>query len=214
MCSKSNKTCANRADITRRLEELFSRQGLRYNTEIGELIGVSRETIRRGRQNHEWSRQTIRDLARALETEEHYILQGPASEGQATTTPEGDYEIPTMGRAAADSSGGRMVEFDHEAPPVHISRNTAAVEIRGESLSPVAWDGQHVLVDTTEGQDLGENDLVVIETEDGSSYARRYHETDGQVTLTPVNPAYRGESVTLDEEQITRAHRIIGVLFE
>ena len=126
----------------------------------------------------------------------------------------GRMELPRVGRAAADSSNGRTVEFDHEIPPVRIPRRTGVVEVKGSSLSPVAWDGQHVLVDTREGQDLSDNDLAVIETQDGRTYARRLHTDDGHIILCPVNPALKGQWVTLDRDEIKRAHKIVGVWFE
>ena len=106
------------------------------------------------------------------------------------------------------------MEFDHGIPPVRIPRRTGVVEVKGSSLSPVAWEGQHVLVDTREGQDLSDNDLVVIETQDGRTYARRLHTDGDDITLLPVNPVLQGQSVTLERDEIRRAHRIVGVWFQ
>jgi len=71
-----------------------------------------------------------------------------------------------------------------------------------------------VLVDTTEGQTVESGALVVLETEEGRTYARRAHRHDGVLTLTPVNPALQDEAVTIDEREIRKIHKIIGVLFE
>ena len=202
-------------DVTERIRELAKQKDVMSMHSFGDFVGISGNTANRGFRDDEWSRKTLRKVADAFDVPLRYLLYGPEDDVPTLCeTPEGDIELPGVGRAAADSSNGRTVEFDHETPPVRIPRHTAAVEVRGHSLNPVAWEGQHVLVDTREGQDLSDNDLVVVETRDGRTYARRLHTDDGHITLCPVNPALKGQWVTLDRDEIKRAHRIVGVWFD
>jgi len=214
MGQRSRAKRTKRPAVTKRIRHLQHAKGFTGTREFAEKVGLGKTTIAEGLRSDEWSRATIEAIADSMGLEVSYLLHGPSGQGEIAYLPEGGVEIPGVGRAAADSSGGRTVEFDHDTPPVRIPRHTAAVEVRGHSLNPVAWEGQHVLVDTREGQDLSDNDLVVIETQDGRTYARRLHTDDGHIILCPVNPALKGQWVTLERDEIKRAHRIVGVWFK
>ena len=214
MGQRSRAKRTKRPAVTKRIRQLQQAKGLTGTREFAEKVGLGKTTIAEGLRSDEWSRATIEAIADSMGLEVSYLLHGPSGQGEIAHLPEGGVEIPGVGRAAADSSGGRTVEFDHDTPPVHIPRHTGAVEIRGHSLYPVAWDGQHVLVDMRDGQSVSDGELAVVETHDGRTYARRLHTYDEHVTLFPVNPALRDHSVTLDRDEIKRAHKIVGVWFE
>jgi len=100
-----------------------------------------------------------------------------------STTPTGGIRIPMAGRAAADTSGGTRVEFDHEGEALELPDRLGLVEIRGDSLGDIILDGQHVIIDLREGSEPHDGDLVVAQTAEGATYAKRWFCHDNMVEL-------------------------------
>ena len=123
--------------------------------------------------------------------------------------------VPLIGLAQAGSDGF----FDDAGFPVGASwedinlpttqdENIYALQISGESMSPVLRDGDKVLVAPNETVRRG--DRVVVKTRDGEIMAKelaRMNET--QITLTSLNPDFKDR--TLNRKDVLWIARIIWV---
>jgi len=123
--------------------------------------------------------------------------------------------VPLIGLAQAGSDGF----FDDAGFPVGASwedinlptiqdENIYALQISGESMSPVLRDGDKVLV--APNQTVRRGDRVVVKTRDGEIMAKelaRMNET--QITLTSLNPDF--EDRILNRKDVLWIARIIWV---
>jgi len=130
-----------------------------------------------------------------------------------STTPTGGIRIPMAGRAAADTSGGTRVEFDHEGEALELPDRLGLVEIRGDSLGDIILDGQHVIIDLREGSEPHDGDLVVAQTAEGATYAKRWFCHDNMVELQSANPMKPQPSIILHRRNIARVNVIRGAWY-
>jgi len=113
---------------------------------------------------------------------------------------------------------GTVAEWDPEARfDVSRLRHLRGVEVEGDSLVPIARQGQMVLV--TEGQSAGdrliEGSLAVVETEGeiGNVIKRVFPGPDSWVLVSP-NPVEAVKPVVVQVPDIRRVWPVVGVLFE
>lgn len=86
-----------------------------------------------------------------------------------------------------------------------------AARVRGDSMSPVAWDGQYAIFHP--GREVRDGDLAVISLEDGEiMFKRIFHDDENNLLICEsVKEGHRPRNVKLDD--VKWAHKVIGVRF-
>ena len=86
--------------------------------------------------------------------------------------------------------------------------NAYALEVSGESMSPVYRDGDRIIV--SPNSPIRRNDRVVVKTVDGEVMAKQLaRQTATRVELMSVNAQHPGRELTLG--QIAWMHRVLWV---
>jgi len=151
-----------------------------------------------------------RDLIRQLERDISTLKAARAKPGAVKF---GDVMIvPCGGRAAADSTGGTIVEFDHTGDPLEIPGGITYVEVVGGSMEPMARHGQKVFIDA-ESRTAKEGDLVVVETTGGQTYFKRFYADNDHVMLASFNPLNHQRPIRLSRDEIKEMRVVVGVWF-
>jgi len=152
----------------------------------------------------------------------HWLLTGePRNPAVAEFEPEYDIGrqpqalmiFPVVGRAAADDSGGTLVEFEHERKWLRHQKPIGCVEVHGDSLAPLAFHGQHVFIDLTD-RTIENGCIVALETTDGRTFVKRWFRRDRVIVLESINPVDPQPPVLLKEKDIRQAYVVIGVWFD
>jgi len=204
-----------KSPMAERLQRVF--RGLRFE-DVGEIMGVTGESA--GQYLKGLVEPKASSLARIREAtgcDLNWLLTGEES-SVAAEAPGGyadgcPHPLPMVGRVAADDSGGSLVEFDHEAEPLLLGRQVGCLEVHGDSLAPLARDGQHILVDLSD-RTVRDGDIAAVETRGGDTYVKRWYRHDGEIVLTSLNPVEPQAPVRLKEKQIRQVFVLVGVWFE
>ena len=109
-------------------------------------------------------------------------------------------------------TGGGMdwqVSEDLKPYDTTVPGDLIAFEVRGDSMQPLALDGQVVLA--LRDVRPADGDLAVIELKDGTHSFKRIHIHDEQWILMPVNPTH--EPQVCRQREIRRAMKVWGVKF-
>ena len=122
--------------------------------------------------------------------------------------------IPDTGleivREAAAAHNGEGIEWDENE--MHTLEGHPIVILTTDVISPIGLLGQYLVLDNQERMPANK-DLVVVETENGERYVRRFwQEEDGSVVLEATNPTKPWLPVRLREGE-HRFRRVVGVLF-
>ena len=166
-----------------------------------------------------WTRYTLSNYARAFGKEPDWLEHGPprAAESEATYAARQDSE-PVVVRIAAADGQGAMVDFVNPLTRHSVKGKRQLGEVIGNCLAPIAFHGQHVIIDEDPMRPVHNGDLVVLETTDGQQYGKRAYllgdTRDPDYLLVPVNPLEREQSVMVKSERVKRVHVIVGVRFE
>lgn len=130
--------------------------------------------------------------------------------------------MPLYASAAADSTGRRSVVTDAALEGyTALPDGCGCIRIVGNSMEPIARDGQLALL-APEGRSPGNGDLVVVllKNEKGVLF-KRYYEAGRRikgkpflVNLVSVNPLLDIPPITIDENDIDDNRVVIGVRFE
>lgn len=102
-----------------------------------------------------------------------------------------------------------MVADDAEPYQLERPQSLTGYRINGDSMEPLARDGQIVL--TADVNDVVSGDLAIVEREDGTHSFKRVHFQDGVVILQSVNPSYAPEMIK--RRDVRRISRVWGVKF-
>jgi len=212
---RPRQNMAPKTPFAKRLQQLFARE--KFN-DIGDIMSTSRETA--GRYLKGLVEPRASSLARIREAtgcDLNWLLTGEkssvAAEAPGQYADGCPHPLPMIGRVAADDSGGSLVEFDHEGAPILVGRQTGCLEVNGNSLAPLARDGQYVLVDLSD-RSVRDGDIAAVETQGGETYVKRWYRHDGEIVLTSLNPVEPQPPVRLKEKQIRQAFVVVGVWFE
>jgi len=176
---------------------------------IAKNLGVRRATI------SDWERGVqiprgayIQALAAILCVEPAAFNPVPAP---AAGSGPGD-GIPIIGAVAAGDPTKHDLRFTREdGGMVRVTPGTFGLRVYGDSMAPVALDGQVVVCDE---QGPLPGDLVVACLKAGGAMFRRYTIATraGTLVFDAVNLA-QGGPVELDPEDIESCHRVVGVRF-
>lgn len=137
------------------------------------------------------------------------------AEGEATYRILPRIWLPVIGRAAAGQCTGSLRDLESPEGYYESDGPRATVEIIGQSLEPIAWPGQHVIVDMSE-RSARDGDLVIARTKDGRTLAKRFFQVGDQVLLVPVRreELKTQAPVVLARDAIEDLRIMVGVLFE
>jgi len=204
-----------KTELAQRLQEVLGLEGF---DQTGEKIGVKRDTVVKylrgvGRPP---TADVLRRIVEATDCEARWLLTGEGRPfPQQTVSQESPGEIiqiPLAGRAAADDSGGTYVEFEHEGEPLGLPAHTFHVQVQGNSMAPLARDGQSVFVDC--GDRLPrDGEFVVVQTSNGRTYFKRYFDEGEDVYLVSFNPVDQQKPIRLSKGQLERVCVVVGVWF-
>lgn len=93
--------------------------------------------------------------------------------------------------------------------------DVAGVRVEGDSLEPIARDGQVVLVERREPAKLvPDGDLLLVDVEQRGAFLKRVYKANGAWVMCSVNPVTPEEPVVVAPEEINHAYEVAGVLFE
>jgi len=146
-------------------------------------------------------RRKIRDL-------EGLAREGPKGEGERA------FAIPVVGAASAKENGEAQVEWDHEEfkAEVLLKGSLRAIRVRGDSLAPIALDGQIVIYDADRQPKKG--DICVALVTKGrrkdETFIKRYFEDGDTVVLSPC--WHTGEAVMVKKAE-GEFYLVVGVWF-
>lgn len=91
-------------------------------------------------------------------------------------------------------------------------RGDQAALIKCDALAPIALIGQYVLLDPNDTPPR-DKDLVVVESENGERFARRFWMSDQRVNLEGVNVTSPNKPQVL-APGACKVRRIVGVLYD
>jgi phage repressor protein C with HTH and peptisase S24 domain len=161
-----------------------------------------------------WKIQTLSQYLHGSAKPGRAVLERLAKlSGDSLASWHGEEEqVHDPGRFPVFNAGGgqHWIVADGEAP-YHEKKpdNLVGFRVRGDSMEPIARDGQIVLVE--KGDTVRDGDLAIVELTDGTRTFKRVHRKGRQVILQPVNPSHNADVVPADEVQ--RMTRVWGVKF-
>jgi len=120
--------------------------------------------------------------------------------------------LPVVGRASADPEA--TVVWDTIDPPewAQLPAGACCVEVRGDSMRPLAWPGQRMIVAPFDAEPA-DRDLVVVELKGGEQVVRRWWASEGVVTLESLRTDEPQKPLVVHRRDVRRVWRIVGVLF-
>ncbi len=140
-------------------------------------------------------------LGRALE-------ERPSLEVLSLKNPLGECQLEVVGTAAAAHNGVGVSWGEHLT--TELAGLQAAI-VTLDTISPIAQIGQCLLLDPVDNRPH-DGDLVVVETDDGRRYLRRFWvDEDGRISLEGANPTAPYKPVALTKGKHSM-RRIVGVL--
>lgn len=123
-------------------------------------------------------------------------------------------EIPVVGRASAGERGELVKIYETIDPPESISFNHCkAIQVDGDSMSPVAYHGQKVIF--SESETIKNGNLVFVRFKSEETYFKRYFKDKRNklITLTSINPNYPFPPISIEEKEIEFIYKIVGIKF-
>jgi len=205
---RSREKAKNATQIVRRVRMLTRQQGLTTLAKLAERTDYSVSQIARVLKGDQpITTRMLYELAGALDVSPEYLEHGVEPDPEAA----GSVETYLVG-------AGHYVAIDDEPPPDYTPwpdpKALCALRVMGDSMEPIARDGQLVLAEKAVWPRSG--DLAYVELEDGDALFRRVHVLDGGTRkerwlLQPINPAYDAQEVP--RRQIRRAMKVWGVKF-
>ena len=118
--------------------------------------------------------------------------------------------IPIVSRVAASLSE-EVVEYEPIEYEYMDFKNCKALEVTSDSMSPLAFRGQHIIFSETES--LLDGCLAYIRIRDGRTLFKRYHESGNQVILTSINSTVVQPPIILPKDDLDFVYRVVGVRF-
>ncbi len=171
---------------------------------------------------------TKRDIAAFLERDRSHV--GRLLEGEARWTTKmlhhvaAKFGVPVARLTGEAAASGRQVatyqtgpgsqwEVAEESPTYRAvlppPECLQAFVVRGNSVRPVAHDGDLVLA-RTDTEPAG-GDLAHVELRDGTAMFKRVFQQEGRWLLVPVSPRYPARSVP--PREVVHASKVCGVIF-
>jgi phage repressor protein C with HTH and peptisase S24 domain len=89
------------------------------------------------------------------------------------------------------------------------------MKVRGDSMAPVARDGQYALL-APDRRSARDGDLVVVSVHDAGIYSKRFFRLPDQdlVSLHSINPVISIPPIVVPEGRLDDLRVVIGIRFE
>jgi SOS-response transcriptional repressor LexA len=216
--------------------------GARPISEIAEHLSCTYEHVRRiFKEGHVPQDELVGELARALSTDAEELLYlaslqktsdilrrkirdleglvreqpGQGREGGAERVGRaGAFAIPLVGAASAKENGEARVEWNHEEfkGEISLKGGLRAIRVKGESLAPIALDGQVVIYDMERRPKKGDICVALVTKgrRKGETFIKRYFEEGDTVVLAPC--WHTGEAITVKKGEAD-FYLVVGVWF-
>ena len=142
---------------------------------------------------------------------------GDTDPDQATERPR--LEIAVLDAAAADSTGGRVILDEVRTDePYELPDTVTMMRVHGDSMQPLAWEGQYVLLASPD-RSATSGDLVVVSSRTRGILFKRIFWVDRprnkrSCILHSVNPVERIEPIELPEDDLDDIRVVMGVVYE
>jgi SOS-response transcriptional repressor LexA len=156
--------------------------------------------------------QKTSDVVRTKIRDLEGLLTAPG--GKAEEMSAIGFAIPVVGAASAKEDGEPHVEWEHQefASEARLKGNLHAIRVRGDSLAPIALNGQLVIYDQDRQPKKGDLCVAVMAKgkHKGETFIKRYFEEGDTVVLAPC--WHSGEALTAKKDE-AQFYLVIGVWF-
>jgi len=158
-------------------------------------------------------------IATATNCNSHWLLTGqgdpfgpPPSPSAATRRPAMHYQV--FGHVSADPYTSVVYEAPERYETISVPPRIGSLRVEGNSMSPVAWDGQHILF-LLEVPPKNK-DLAIVKTNDGKVYFKHYFYDRARklISLLSVNTTEPLEPILLSPADIASSYKVVGILFD
>lgn len=196
-------------DMGRKIRELREKCGLTQR-EVANAVGVTEATVSRWESGHinNMRRDKIQSLAKILQVSPLVIMgmkeQDPpaappsaqeAAEPYKAPLTERDerhgVKIPVLGRVVAGLpayADQEIIGYDEITEERARTGEYFALIVRGDSMEPLFYEGDHVIIERQPDVDNGEIAIVGVDGDDAT--IKRIRKVDGGIILQPENRAY------------------------
>lgn len=87
-----------------------------------------------------------------------------------------------------------------------------AVKVENDSLAPIAYRGQTIII--SENEIINNGDLVFVKLTDKTNLFKRYYKRGKKnIELESINPTNYKPAITLTDSEIKNTYKIVGVFF-
>ena len=181
--------------------------------DLGKRTGIGISAISRVEANElNLSAAHLRNLARALGTTMEYLLGGDPESGLPKQRVV-DVAIPVEVRAAGDPRA--RVDWEEplvDEPAIRFSGELRAAKIVGDSMAPLAYDGQYAIYSLTEPVRDGDLVIAALPSVRAQVFKRYRKPREGWAILESVN--WSNEALLYDENSLEgRMFKVLGVRF-
>jgi len=228
-----------------RVQALFAAAPYRSQRELAKRAGIPATRLNDALKGRcALSRKNAVRLAAALGTTAGYLVFGERpgsataadSEGAARVVTAGAgeeagevagapfgsaaYTLPIIGSAAADTSGGTRIFDDYSDEDAYeFPATRLLVRVRGDSMAPLAEDGQFAVLTGPERSPRSGDLVAVLTRQRGLLFKRLYipeplRRRGVAYELHSVNPVARLQPVIVPAVDIVDMRVVIGVLYE
>jgi transcriptional regulator with XRE-family HTH domain len=125
---------------------------------------------------------------------------------------EWEHPLPVVGYIAADDIGGR-VEMSEESG-VAVGQSRFLLEVVGDSATPIAMSGQHVLCESAPPHN---GDMAVVRYEDESGHDRcvlkRFAQVGRMTILSCIAEPAAHKPIEIPSARVLESYVVVGVLF-
>lgn len=179
-------------NLGEKIREARKRAGFSKQKDFARHLQIEQNTLSRYEAGaHPPKPELLRRIAKACGVTIGY-LYGETGRGLGVSESVSPYRtIPIVGAASALEGGELIIEWNQEefAGEVLIKASERYIEVKGDSLAPVAVDGQKVMFDNERPPKNGDLCVAIIRKgpHRGMTLIKRYWEEKDLVLLGPVS---------------------------
>lgn len=202
--------------VTERLKKLLKGKTLR---ELEHDLGINYQNIDRYLKGRSPHADFLDRLAAVYRININWLFTG---EGEPYTKPPGVVEepgpyftgrrIPVIAIVQANPDGRLEPEaLEHEW--IEMPDGTVSMRVTDDSMSPIAWPGQHVLCDPE--APIRDGDLAVVKVKYQGLLFKRVHfdKKRNLIILESINPGRQERAHIVERDDVEFQYRVIGVQF-
>lgn len=175
-----------------RLKAKLIERDMNQNT-LATLLGVSESTIGKWTLAKSMPRTMglIERICAIFNVEKSYFLEEQPPAPSATAGPRHGVKIPILGRVIAGLpayADQEIIGYDEITEERARTGEYFALIVRGDSMEPLFYEGDHVIIERQPDVDNGEIAIVGVDGDDAT--IKRIRKVDGGIILQPENRAY------------------------